>query len=436
MILHWSKAVSLLLAAALLLTSCMPGVFAGAEGVEQAAQEASKPPLVIAGDTSPLPPLHAEQYEPPRPPLRPFSVSAALFPQVAAAAAGPDALLLALPNAGPAPTPLPVPVGPAFQWSQTDNYLILGTDHRPGWTNWRTDSVIIVGVDRVNNRLGVFSVPRDLYVQIPGYGWGRINQVDYMGEQANPGGGGPKLVSQVLQETLGVSTNHWVRVRMDGFVDVVNAVGGVTVHLDCAFYEPIFNLSTNAWDTFALPAGDVWMDGDTAYWFVRLRLRESDIGRSRRQRQFLWALRDQVSKTNLLARFPDLCGRLSKHLHHGSLCLPDVGPSQLGYDPGCGQCARQRAESVRSAELYDTRRGAGAAHCRSSACAGGGGRRMERPGNGGRQPPGCHSLSCAAARGGFCHGECAESLGNRSGPDWGPAAGSCAASRRAAGSRA
>ena len=207
-----------------------------------------------------------------------------------------------------APTPLPVPAGPSFEWSKTDNYLVLGTDHRPGWTSWRTDVVIVVGVDRANNRLAVFSIPRDTYVQIPGYGWGRINQVDYLGEKASPGGGGPKLVSQVLQEMLGISTNHWVRVRMDGFIDVVNAVGGVTVHLDCPFYEPIFNLNTNAWDYFALPAGDVWMDGDTAYWFVRLRYRESDIGRNRRQRQFLWALRDQVSKTNLLAKFPELYG--------------------------------------------------------------------------------------------------------------------------------
>ena len=43
---------------------------------------------------------------------------------------------------------------------------------------------------------------------------------------------------------------------MDGFIDVVNAIGGVTVHLDCPFYEPVFNLTTNAWDYFALPAGD------------------------------------------------------------------------------------------------------------------------------------------------------------------------------------
>jgi len=303
------KATSLLLVISLLITSCGSGIFAGETGVRQAAEESlPKPPLTIAKDSSaPIPALNAEDYKPPKPPVRPFSVSAALFPQTAAANDLPDALLVgAAPDV--APTPLPVPVGPSFEWSKTDNYLVLGTDHRPGWTSWRTDVVIVVGVDRANNRLAVFSIPRDTYVQIPGYGWGRINQVDYIGEKANGSGGGPQLVSQVLQDTLGISTNHWVRVRMDGFIDVVNAVGGVTVHLDCPFYEPIFNLNTNAWDYFALPAGDVWMDGDTAYWFVRLRYRESDIGRNRRQRQFLWALRDQVTKTNLLVKFPELYG--------------------------------------------------------------------------------------------------------------------------------
>ena len=283
---------------------------------------------------------------PPQPPVRPFAVGASLRPAEAAANGSPDAVLL---SAAPevAPTPLPAPTGPSFEWSQSDNYLILGTDHRPGWTNWRTDTVIIVGVDRTNNRLAVFSVPRDLYVQIPGYGWGRINQVDYMGEKAQPNGGGPKLVSQVLESTLGISTNHWVRVRMDGFVDVVNAVGGVTVHLDCAFYEPIFNLNTNAWDYFALPAGDVWMDGDTAYWFVRLRLRESDIGRGRRQRQFLWALRDQVANANLLARFPELWGAFQNTFSTDMSVFDmlDMANWGLGLDP-----ANVRASGL---TLYD-----------------------------------------------------------------------------------
>ena len=316
-----SKLITLFLIASLLLTSCSAGVFQGQRGVQLAAQEmAPKPPLEITRNNNPLPGVDVKAYNPPKPPIQPFSVSRTLYPQVAANN-GLGALLLA-PGAEFVP-PLAPPVGPAFNWSQTDNYLLLGTDHRPGWTSWRTDVLMVVGVDRANSRVAVFSIPRDLYVQIPGYGWGRINQVDFIGEKASPGGGGPALVSQVLANSLGISTNHWVRIRMDGFIDVVNAVGGVSVHLDCPFYEPIFNLTTNAWDYFALPAGDVWLDGDTAYWFVRLRYRESDIGRNQRQREFLWGLRNQMVRTNLLANFPQLYGAFQ------SMVATDLNPLEM-----------------------------------------------------------------------------------------------------------
>ena len=200
-----------------------------------------------------------------------------------------------------------VPSGPAFAWHETENYLILGTDRRSADSSWRTDTIIVVGLDRKLNRAAVLSIPRDLYLEIPNYGFGRINQVDYIGEKvAKVEGGGPALLSTVLSQTLGISTQHWVRVEMTGFQEVVDAVGGVTIHLDCPFYEPIFNLTTNSWDYFTLPAGENVLDGESAYWYVRLRLKESDIGRSQRQRQFLWAMRDQVLNTNLLPRMPQL----------------------------------------------------------------------------------------------------------------------------------
>lgn len=212
--------------------------------------------------------------------------------------------------AAPVATPLwEEPVGPASNWLYTENYLILGTDRRAGAGDWRTDTIMVVGLDRAQRRAAVFSIPRDLYIQIPNYGYGRINQADFLGER-NPDlhGGGPQLVSRIISQTLGIQTNHWVRFQMDGFVRVVDAVGGVTVQLDCPFYEPIFNLTTQSWDFFTLPAGDNLLDGDSAYWFVRLRLRESDIGRSARQRQFLWALRDKMLSANLITRFPELWG--------------------------------------------------------------------------------------------------------------------------------
>jgi LCP family protein required for cell wall assembly len=317
-----SRLFAFVLIFSLVLTSCSSGVFQGTRGEQRAAQAmAPKPPLDITGAHQPLPGIDAHTYNPPAPPIQPFSVSRTLYPQVAATN-GAGALLVA-PAAESVPTPLPAPVGPAFNWSQTENYLLLGTDHRPGWTSWRTDVIMIVGVDRANSRVAVFSIPRDTYVQIPGYGWGRVNQIDYIGEKANPNGGGPALMSQVFANTLGITTNHWVRVRMDGFVDVVNAVGGVTVRLDCPFYEPVFNLTTNSWDYFALPPGDVWLDGDTAYWFVRLRYRESDIGRNQRQREFLWGLRDQLKRTNLLANFLPLYNAFQ------SMVTTDLNPLEI-----------------------------------------------------------------------------------------------------------
>ena len=314
------RIISLIVVFSLLLTSCSGGVFQGSRGAQKAALAmAPKPPLDITGSHKPLPGVDAKNFDPPTPPLGPFSISRTLYPQVAAAT-GVGALGLG-PRA-PDAAPLPAPIGPAFNWSQTENFLLLGTDHRPGWTNWRTDVVMVVGVDRANARVAVFSIPRDLYVQIPGYGWGRINQVDNIGEKANPGGG-PALISQVLANTLGISTNHFVRVRMDGFVDLVDAVGGVTVRLDCAFYEPIFNLTTNQWDYFALPAGDVWLDGESAYWFVRLRYRESDIGRNQRQREFLWGLRNQMLRTNLLTNFMPLYNAFQ------NMISTDLNPLQI-----------------------------------------------------------------------------------------------------------
>ncbi len=366
------KATSILLVISLLITSCGTGIFAGESGVQQAAQEAlPKPPLTIAKDSSaPIPALNAEDYKPPKPPLRPFSVSAALFPQTAAANG------LARCPAGWRPPPmcprrrcrfLPAPrlsgARPTTTWCWAPTIVRAGPP-------WRTDVVIVVGVDRANSAWQSSASRATPTCRFPGYGWGRINQVDFIGEKASPGGGGPALVSQVLQETLGISTNHWVRVRMDGFIDVVNAVGGVTVHLDCPFYEPIFNLNTNAWDYFALPAGDVWMDGDTAYWFVRLRYRESDIGRNRRQRQFLWALRDQVSKTNLVAKFPELYGAFQSTFTTDMSVFEMLDLMTWGTQLDAGQRARRRVEPLRSAELHHAGRRLGAAHRRSrAACA-------------------------------------------------------------------
>lgn len=275
---------------------------------------------------------------------------------------GPSANLVLYEGPGETPPELAdmpdVPAEPAFAWRETENILVLGTDRRPHDASWRTDTIIVVGLDRERQRAAVLSIPRDLYIEIPNYGYGRINQVDYIGERVTRvKGGGPALVSEVLSDTLGIATSHWVRFELTGFESIVDAVGGVTVNLDCPFYEPIFNLDTNSWEYFTLPAGEVHMDGETANWFVRLRLSESDIGRANRQRQFLWALRDQALKTNLLRRFPELWRAFSDSFDTDLSLLQMVELIQFGI----GLDARNvRASGITLRELQSHITGGGA----------------------------------------------------------------------------
>lgn len=251
------------------------------------------------------------------------------------------------------------PVGPASNWQNTENYLILGTDRRQGSGDWRTDVIMIVGLDRERERTVVFSIPRDLYVNIPNYGMGRINQADFLGER-NPDlhGSGPQLISTIISQTLGIQTDHWVRFQMDGFVRIVDAIGGVNVYLDCPFAEPIFNLDTQSWEYFTLPAGDNWMDGETAYWFVRLRLRSSDIERASRQRQFLWALRNQMINANLLVRFPELWRAFSDSFATDLTLFELIDLTRLGLSYGSDNV---RAGGLTLADLNDITTDRGAA---------------------------------------------------------------------------
>lgn len=276
---------------------------------------------------------------------------------------GPFAKVPDVPIIGSVPTTaspqlIAAPSGPAFAWQETENYLILGTDRRSKDSSWRTDTIIIVGLDRKLNRAAVLSVPRDLYLEIPNFGYGRINQVDYIGEKTlKVPGGGPALISAVLSQTLGISTNHWMRVEMTGFQEVVDAVGGVTIHLDCPFYEPIYNLTTDSWDYFTLPSGQVHLSGEEAYWYVRLRLKESDIGRSQRQRQFLWAMRDQILNTNLLPRMPQLFTAFSNTFSTDLSIIDIISLMQFGLTLNSAN-VRASGISLRELQSMTTEQGA------------------------------------------------------------------------------
>jgi LCP family protein required for cell wall assembly len=214
----------------------------------------------------------------------------------------------------------------ANRLTKTENILILGQDQRPGWESWRTDSIMVLAIDRDAGQVGIISIPRDLWVDIPGYEQGqqRINAVDYIGEKLEYPGGGPALAARVVSDTLGIPTQHYVRIHLNGLVRLVDALGGVKVTLDCPLYEATpKDASMTEYVPWSLPAGDNWLDGDAARKFVTYRSVTTDFGRSQRQQQMIWALRNRALEVNLLPRLPELLGALSD-LYTTDLSLLDI----------------------------------------------------------------------------------------------------------------
>lgn len=122
---------------------------------------------------------------------------------------------------------------------KTINILLLGSDRRPNTPNWRTDVMMIIAIDEATKQVGVISLPRDIYVdEIPDHRGNKINVIDYLGEQDEPGGGGPKLLGQIIEDKIGVPIHHYIRFDFEAFKKLVDAMGGVEIEIDCPLYDP------------------------------------------------------------------------------------------------------------------------------------------------------------------------------------------------------
>ncbi|MEP7358649.1 MAG: LCP family protein, partial [Anaerolineales bacterium] len=133
----------------------------------------------------------------------------------------------------PNPTALPAQVVD----SAIVNVLLIGTDSRPTDPTFRTDTLIVVSINKSAATVSLLSIPRDLFVYIPKWGMARINRAFYAAETNGYPGGGPALLEQTILYNLGLPIHYYALVNFDGFRQVVDTVGGIDVPVNCQLTE-------------------------------------------------------------------------------------------------------------------------------------------------------------------------------------------------------
>jgi LCP family protein required for cell wall assembly len=203
--------------------------------------------------------------------------------------------------------PIPTPVQPVPVAADAVNIVVLGSDQRPDWSEWHTDVVQVVSVQRDQGVISVISVPRDLYLYIPGFWMSRINFADFYGEAYDYEGGGPALVRDTLLYNLGIRVDYYVRTNFDGLIGIVDTMDGVDIPVPCSLsdYWP-YPDENGEYQILAIEPGMHHMDGEHALWYSRSRKTTSVFSRERRQQQVLQALWHKSRDAGMLTRVPAL----------------------------------------------------------------------------------------------------------------------------------
>ncbi len=200
------------------------------------------------------------------------------------------------------------------KWSGRErvNMLLLGIDQRceeEGPT--RTDTMMVLTIDPIGSTAAVLSLPRDLWVTIPGIGVDRINQANFYGEAYDYPGGGPALAVETVEATLGIKVDYYATVNFDAFVRLIDEVGGISVVVPETIDDDTYPDNCYGYDPFYIEAGQHQLDGQTALKYARTRATfGGDVDRAARQQQVMLAIQDKVFSLNmapqLLAKAPEL----------------------------------------------------------------------------------------------------------------------------------
>ena len=199
--------------------------------------------------------------------------------------------------AGPTPEP--------WDGASRVNILVMGLDYndwREGEGPPRTDTMILFTIDPVKMTAGMLSIPRDLWVSVPGYGYYKINQAYQLGEINKLPGGGPELAMKTVEHLLGTPIQYYAQVDFEAFVRFIDEIGGVKV--DVPDQKIKIDLMNDDRGEFRLKPGVQTMSGEYALAYARARHTEGgDFDRAQRQQQVIFGIRNQILRFDLIPTF-------------------------------------------------------------------------------------------------------------------------------------
>lgn len=222
---------------------------------------------------------------------------------------------------------------------EVTNILILGTDERPGTNESqiaRTDSIMILSVNPQNQHVSLLSLPRDVFITSPNYGLLRANTVVRNAELNTAGTGVQEMIAS-MELTFGIEIHHYVRLSFEAFVDVVDALDGVTIDVPKRIVDNSYPTADYGTMRIEFQQGKQHMDGENALIYARTRHADDDYQRAARQQQVLEALVSKLSNPLNLPRWPKMWWAFQQNvetdMHLGDWAMLSPGFLLYGRTP-------------------------------------------------------------------------------------------------------
>ncbi len=270
-ILHMRKGITLLLIIAITLTGCNVTAKASVDSTPVPISD-----LLLNG---------GKKYQPSPTPFQPILPTATVQPTS---------------------TPVPTPTQEDTYSSKVNldlsrpsgqiNILLLGSDWRPN-SGYRTDVIMVLSLNPDSGRVTITSFPRDLYVDIPGVGYERINAAQAYG--------GFELTKATFANNFDIPLDYYMMTNFAGFQSIINILGGINVYAAASLYDNC-DLPQAVNKYCYVPVGNITMDGATALWYVRSRYSTNDFDRTRRAQEVMLALFQKLMSLDAVNRSSEL----------------------------------------------------------------------------------------------------------------------------------